>query len=117
MKHLLRAFLYSVVLAFLTLFSVTLFWEAPAALTMVLIALSIVMLLIWRDKEDLYLYVIAGVSGALAESFAIGFGVWSYTLPDFNGIPVWLPFVWGMAGVFIKKISLEIHEFVNRAKK
>ncbi|MBI2675547.1 MAG: DUF2878 family protein [Candidatus Aenigmarchaeota archaeon] len=117
MKNLLKAFLYSIILAFLTLFSVSILWQRPLALTAVLIVLSIAMLLIWRNREDLYLYVIVSIAGALAESFAIGFSVWSYSVPDFMGIPVWLPFLWGIAGLLIKRITLEIHDFIKKPRK
>jgi len=113
MKMLLKAFIYSIVLALITLFSVSLFWTNQIILTTIIVVISVIMLLIWRDKEDVYLYIIVAVSGAIAEAIAIGFGVWTYTLPDFIGIPIWLPFVWGMAGLFVKKISIEIHEVVK----
>lgn len=117
MKRLLKAFLYSVILALLSLFSVTLFWKTPFTLTMVMIALSAAMLLIWRSKEDLYLFIIVGISGALAESFAIAFGAWSYGFSDLNYIPTWLPFLWGIVGIFIKRISMEIHEFLKSKRQ
>jgi hypothetical protein len=72
------------------------------------------MLLVWRTREDICLYVIVAVSGALAEASAISFGVWVYSMPDVIGIPIWLPFVWGIAGVFINRISLEIRDFLKK---
>jgi len=113
MKRLLRAFAYSSVFAVLTVVSVSLFWEAPLRLALFLVGISAVFLYFWGNREDVYLYALSAICGALAEAFAIGFNAWAYPLPNIAGIPLWLPFVWGMAGVFIKKVSLEIHDFLK----
>lgn len=113
MKRLLRAFAYSCVFAVLTVVSVSLFWETPVRLALFLVALSAALLSFWGSREDVYLYAISAACGALAEAFAIGFKAWAYPKPDMIGIPVWLPFVWGIAGVFIKRTSLEIHDFLK----
>ena len=107
MKRLLKAFLYSIVLALVSLHSVALFWQNSLMLTGILIFLSLLMFLVWKNKEDAILYIIASVSGAVAESIAIAFGAWSYAIPDIGGIPYWLPFLWGIAAVFIKENSPE----------
>ena len=117
MKRLLRAFVYSMLLAFLSLFSVAALWKAPAALAAALAAVSAIMLLVWRSREDVYLYIIVGISGALAELAAVGSGVWQYAMPDVRGIPLWLPLLWGIAGVFVQKIGLEIREFIRQPKR
>jgi len=113
MKRLLRAFLYSCVLAILSLVVVAYFWNRPVLLTFIMISISILMLLIWRTKEDLYLYLITGVCGALAEVFAISMGAWTYASPNLKGIPYWLPFLWGVTGLFVKRMANEIHDFVK----
>lgn len=110
MKHLLKAFAYSAVLAIITLLSVSFGWKNPLLLTMILIVISAVMLIIYRNKEDLYLYVLSGIAGALAEAIAIAFGAWSYAFPNLIGIPYWLPFLWGIAALFIKRIINAIHQ-------
>ena len=113
MKRLLKAFLYSATLAFISLYSVSLFWQNSLLLAGILIVISALMLLVWRNKEDLILYTMSGIAGALAESTAIALGAWSYAIPGIIGIPYWLPFLWGIAAVFIKRISLEIHDFAK----
>lgn len=113
MKHLSKAFLYSCILALFTVISVSLFWQSPVQLTLILFVISVVMLLISRDREDLLLYTAASFWGALSESLAVAFGAWTYPLPDILGIPIWLFLVWGIAGVFIKRIYLVIHEFLK----
>ena len=115
MKQVLKAFLYSLILACLSLYSVSWFWRNPLQLTIILIIISVLMLLVRRRKEDLVLYAIAGIGGAMAESTAIAAGVWDYAIPNFSGVPYWLPFLWGIGAVFIKIVSLEIDDlFKNR---
>ena len=113
MKRLLKAFLYSCILALLCVFSISLFWQDPLLLAGIIAAISIVMLIIWRDKEDIYLYIITGLSGAIAEIVAIAFGVWNYAIANVTGTPIWLPFLWGLSAVFVKKTAEEIHDFVR----
>jgi hypothetical protein len=58
----------------------------------------------WHTKSDLIFYFVAFVLGPLGELIAIYFGAWGYTEP-FYFIPIWLPFLWGIAALFMKKLS------------
>ncbi len=113
MRRLIRAFLYSVILAMISILLVASLWEKPFALTVILFFIGIVILIARWNKKDLILYLSIGIAGALAESFAIVFGAWSYGLPQIIGVPYWLPLLWGIAAIFIKEISKEIGEFFN----
>lgn len=101
-------FIYTCLLAVLILFSVSLFWRNTLWLTLILIIISVAMIAIGKSKEDLFLYIICFFIGPLSEAIAISFGIWAYTSPDIIGVPLWLTFVWGNAGVFIKRLYLEI---------
>ncbi|MFH1591700.1 MAG: hypothetical protein ABIC95_07305 [archaeon] len=114
MKRLLKAFLYACVLAFVSLIGVSLLWDNPLILTLALIMLSAVMMFASREKHDIYLFAIAGLSGAIAEMMAIWSGAWQYAFPNLLGIPYWLPFLWGFAALFIRRMSLEIDSFLGR---
>ncbi len=59
----------------------------------------------WYKKHDVYFFVVGTVLGPIGEVVAIYFGAWQYTNPTFLGIPMWLPIVWGLAAVLIKRIS------------
>ncbi|VVB61322.1 Uncharacterised protein [uncultured archaeon] len=116
MKRLLRAFLYSCLLAVISLLSVSMLWNEPALLAGILAIVSALMLLVWRSREDILTYFICGITGALAESFAIGFGAWTYAFPNIMRVPYWLPFLWGIAALFMKRISVEVHDFVRNRR-
>jgi hypothetical protein len=92
-------------------------WDKPLMLTAVVISLSALMMLVHKDIEDLYLYIIIGSMGAAAEIIAIVSGAWEYAFPNLVGIPYWLPFLWGIAGLFIKRIVIEIHEYIKSVRK
>ena len=113
MKRLLRAFLYSLALAVLAIVVVSAFWDRPLLLTGLMIGVSVLMLSVWRTKQDVLLYIMCGIAGAAAEAVAIAFGAWTYAFPNFVGIPYWLPFLWGVAALFVKRISEEIDDFLN----
>lgn len=113
MRRLVRAFAYTYVLAIISLLTVSLLWDMPVFLTTLLIFISGMMLSVWKSRDDLILYASCGITGALAEAFAIKFGAWTYAFPNIGGIPFWLPFLWGIAALFIKRISLEVHDFVR----
>tara|TARA_Y100000034_G_C6870965_1_gene397651 strand:- start:808 stop:1158 length:351 start_codon:yes stop_codon:yes gene_type:complete len=81
------------------------FYRNNFLLTILLIIGWIVAMKIWHDKDDIYFFVMAGILGPIGEIIAIHFGVWSYANPSFLGIPVWLPLVWGLSIMLIKRLS------------
>ncbi len=88
-------------LAFATIFAVAQLWHFPLALGATLLITSLLFLKLNWSSKPLHLYVGAFILGPAAEILAIAHGVWSYADPHFLGIPVWLPFVWGNAAVFV----------------
>lgn len=80
-------------------------YGSPYLLAGILFALTIVTLLVDRSANDVYFPVFGFVFGPLAEMLSISQGGWSYTHPDFMGIPVWLPFGWGLAVLLVKRLA------------
>ena len=100
-----KGIMIAIVFAVLTLTSVILFYE-NSLLTIVIMALiSIVMLLKYRSAIITQIFVFTAIVGPLTEIIVIRSGAWNYTNPDFLGIPAWLFFVWGNAGVVIYQAS------------
>ena len=83
---------------------VCLFWENPALLTGCYFIMSILLFIRYHAKSDSIFYFIAFILGQLGEFIAISSGAWSYAEP-FYLIPTWLPFVWGIAVLLVKKLS------------
>lgn len=67
-----------------------------------------IMLILYNNKEDIY--ILYGLAGVMAEAVAIAFGAWSHASAQFIGIPYWLPLLWGIAALFIKRVINAIHE-------
>ena len=80
----------------------SLLWRRPVVLTICLALLSAILLYKWHTKSDLVFYFVPFVLGPLAEGIIIYFGAWQYSKPVYL-IPIWLPVLWGIAVLFIKK--------------
>lgn len=64
-----------------------------------------------EDKNIIFIYALCFVVGPLMEVIVINIGgAWSYTEPHLVGIPFWLPFLWGNAGLFINRINLSLQK-------
>ncbi len=83
---------------------VSLLWRRPVVLLACYLAVSILMLYQWHARSDLISYAIAFVLGPLGEVAAVHFGAWQYSEPLYL-IPIWLPFLWGVVALFLKKVS------------
>lgn len=77
-------------------------WQRPIVLSLCYICISIFMLYRWHRRSDLIFYFIAFFLGPVGEIFAVYFGAFKYSKP-FYLIPLWLPFLWGIAALFVKK--------------
>ncbi len=55
-------------------------------------------------------FCLIAIAGATAEIIAIAGGAWTYSYPFILGIPIWLPFLWGSAGLAI----IGIYQLLSR---
>ena len=104
-----------IVLLFLTyalciLLSSTL-WRYPVLLTGCYTIVSILILLKWHTRADLVAYIAMAVLGPLGEAITIHYGAWTYAKPALI-IPLWLPLLWGVAGLFLRRL---VSNIANRA--
>ena len=81
-----RAFAFSIAIAAVCLLTVSYFWSNPWFLTGLVMVISAGTLLLTRKREDLVIYVITSVSGAVGEAIAIFYGAWVHSIPTFFGI-------------------------------
>ena len=103
-------------LALASFLLVALLWKSVPLLTFLLATIGGLMIVIGDNfLGDLLLFISCGAMGTLAELLSIHYGAWAYALPSFAGIPLWLPFLWGTAAVFMKRTSAAIS--YARAKK
>ena len=101
----------SAVYALLTLLIATLLWSRPWLASIALIVVSVLAWLQRKSQRELVMYIMCAVGGGIAETLAISGGAWSYAMPTFLGTPIWLVFVWGMAGIYVYRFSQIIEDF------
>jgi uncharacterized membrane protein YoaT (DUF817 family) len=70
-----------------------------AATTVVALACS------WEWHRALACYIFAAILGPCGEMLAVHYGAWSYPDPTCLGIPMYLPFAWGLIVVVIIGMS------------
>ena len=78
-------------------------WHRPIALSLCYMLVTVFMLSKWHARSDLLFYSVAFVVGPAAEAVAVRFRAWEYSKPLYL-IPVWLPLLWGIVGLFLKKV-------------
>jgi hypothetical protein len=82
-------------------------WPRPWLLLGALIVWGGVLLWRWHTRSDLVFFFLSLVLGPLAEGVAIAAGAWAYTRPLWL-IPVWLPLLWGIAALTLRRIALVV---------
>lgn len=80
-----------------------LLWHRPLLLTWLYVAACIGILLWRHSRSDLVYFFVPFFMGPAGEYFAVRSGAWTYT--GETVLPIWLPFVWGLAGIFMKNVS------------
>jgi uncharacterized membrane protein YoaT (DUF817 family) len=98
-------FVLNAAMALATLFLTSLLWRYPVALIALLLVTAAAILRIRPNVTSVVVYATAFVFGPAAEAVSITTGAWEYDSSNFLGVPVWLPFVWGNAGLFILNMA------------
>ncbi|HTE22641.1 MAG TPA: hypothetical protein VK674_06395 [Candidatus Limnocylindria bacterium] len=96
---------------------VVVFWREPLITLLLLMSLGLVLNAVtgWRLIK---VYLITALLGCAAEVICIQAGAWQYGSPQFLGIPIWLPFVWGNASVLFFELAGQFgHTHVSTPKK
>jgi len=106
-----KEFSYVFVLSLLFLLFVALFWTEPYLLLVLIIVLSILALLITRSKADFILYFIMLIASFISEAFYVSLGTWKHGTTQVFGVPLWIPFSWGLLSLFVKYFAEEIKRF------
>lgn len=85
-------------------------WNHPMILTGAYVLVSFVVFYKWHSTADVVAFITAAVLGPLGESIAIHYGAWTYS-KSMLIIPIWLPFLWGIAGTFLRRLTTTIANF------
>ncbi len=100
-----RKFALNALLALATLLLTAALWRYPVALVAMLLVTATAIFIIRPNATSVVVYSTAFFFGPAAEAVSITTGAWAYHSDNFLGVPVWLPFVWGNAGLFLLNTS------------
>jgi hypothetical protein len=89
----------------------SLLWRFPWFLALSFLLLSAFVLHRWHDRSDLASYLIGFVMGSTGEAVAVYFGAWQYSKALFL-VPIWLPFLWGIAALFMKRLTATVVRWI-----
>lgn len=105
-----KKFIYSGILAIFTLVVPILFASSKVYSVLLMFLISLAMCLLKPSKSYLVVFFVAFIFGTIAEMIAIYYGLWSYNFNFLNGVPIYLPFAWGNAGLYI----ISVYDFVKQ---
>ena len=104
-KKIEKELIYEVLLFCIGVLLISFYYTNDLLLTFLLVLVWLIGIIFWHKKHDVYFFIIGSICGPIGEIVSIHFGAWSYTNPMFLGIPLWLPFGWGLVTVLIKRIA------------
>lgn len=109
-----RKIIVSVGILLLSLLGELLLWNYVILFSILLIILAFIKHKLYPIKKELLWYVLLSVDGAIVEIILVNFGHgWSYSNPDFLGIPIWIPLFWGIIGT----TTIVLYDGLNARKK
>jgi len=74
-------------------------WQLPFLLILNLILLAFLKHKFSPIKKELLMFIISAFVGSIGESLIMIGGPWSYASRQIFNFPIWLPFLWGLAGI------------------
>lgn len=92
-------------LALATLLATAFFWKAPLITCAILLLCGIIMMRLENEKHVVVIYIIGFLFGPISEVIAMMSGAWSYAQNHILTIPIWLPFIWGNAALYINRLN------------
>jgi hypothetical protein len=97
-----RKLVISIGLLLLALVFEMILWNHGNVLSILLILLAYIKHTLYPIKKELLWYLSICIGGAFVEIILVNVGHgWTYSTPDFLGIPVWIPLFWGFVGTNI----------------
>lgn len=84
-----------------------LLWQNTVLLFLVYLTLTLGLTYLHKDKQEFIIFAYGIFIGTLVEVAGTQVsGYQSFTKPDFLGIPIWLPVVWGYGFIAMKRIGI-----------
>ena len=104
-KKIEKELIFDIILFSFGIALISLFYKNNLLLTGLLSVGVLIGMKFWHKKHDIYFFAIGAIIGPVGEIIAIYFGAWQYANPSLLGIPIWLPIVWGLAMILVKRLA------------
>lgn len=91
-----RIALTTILLAIVVVYSL---WRYPPLLIIAILLIAYFKHVFAPLKKELIMFLVSAIVGAGGESIIMFGGPWSYATPTIVNFPIWLPFLWGLAGI------------------
>lgn len=88
-------------------------WKKPLILALFYLVISMIMLAKWHTYKDILYFIGGFILGPIGEMAAVYLGAWQYSKPLYL-IPLWLPFLWGIAVLLLIKTTETIMELKKK---
>jgi len=100
--------IFNLILAVVAIIITATFYKNILLTTIILSIIALIGLIKWKNWLAFWIFIFTGLIGPLVENFAIGYGAWSYGLPNIANVPLWLFILWGIAGSIIFEMAKEL---------
>ena len=96
---------FEYVLISLFYLSIFFFRQYPYLLSLGLFFVVLVRLIFFHEEMDFLFFVFGACVGPTAEIILISLGLFSFSDPDFMGMPFWLPVFWGNVALALRRVA------------
>lgn len=111
-----RNFFYCLLFIVFAALAVMAWWPSPWMLIAGIIVLLVGKHALMPIRKELLWFVVSGIMGASTESVIMYAGPWRYSQSGIMNFPVWLPFLWGLAGTIGISLYQSIAEPKSKAR-
>lgn len=101
-------------LLFIGIFLSVRFWSMTPFIHVGIVPLAGIGIALFHSRDDISFFIGGLLLGGLGEITATHFGVWNYALPDAWNIPLWIPVMWGLTFMLIRRIRNTIFRLLHR---
>ena len=102
-----------VIIVFAGLYFIITFWRTSLLLSALLFSLYILGSRVNHRPVHHLFYISGGILGTFIEVVSVNSGVWTYKEQFFLGVPLWLPFAWGL----VPAMQIKFAELFLRIKR
>jgi hypothetical protein len=91
-----RKVVVSITILFVAILATFFFASQPFTLSFLMLLIAFIKHKLYPIKKELLWFVLIAVGGGITEVILVNSGsVWTYSISQFMGIPIWIPLFWG----------------------